>query len=520
MSFLTGRWTLPGSLTGAAVAGTAVYFSFPGYSWWPLAILGIALLARTLRGHGVWAGAGIGFVFGLALLLPLLRWTGLQVGWFPWIALCLFQALFYALAAVALTGTGRLPHLWQRVLFGACAWVMMEAAQGRYPWGGFGWSRLGFSQSTSPLLGLAAVAGVPLMSAAVVAAGLLLAELGRGPRRTVTVTAAAALVVAAGLTVPLPVRAEHGDLQVAGIQGNVPRLGLEFNAQRRAVLDNHARATHQLADEVAAGSAPRPELVVWPENASDIDPLINRDATAVIDEAVDAIGVPTLLGGITIRDRQIYNTVLHWEPGRGAVALYDKRAPVPFAEYVPHRDLFRAITPLVDAAGRFSAGDEVGVLHVPAGDGRQVPVGVLICFEVVQDHLVSDVVAGQAQLLVVPTNNATFGLSDESRQQLGISRIRAVQTGRALAHVSTVGVSAMVAPDGTILDGSELFTMDILSASLPLRSTPTPATRVGVLPELVMILLGLAGAVAGLGRRAPAAPAAPPHRSQKQVSIP
>lgn len=518
MSFLTGRWTLPGSLTGAAVAGTAVYFSFPGYSWWPLAVVGLTLLVLSLRGHGVRAAAGIGFVFGLALLLPLLRWTGLQVGWFPWMALCLFQALCYALVGVLLTGTARLPRAWQRVLFGACAWVAMEAVQGRYPWGGFGWSRLGFSQSTSPLLGLAAVAGVPLMSAAVVAAGLLLAEVGRGPglRRPVTMAAAAALVVVSGLLVPLPVRAEHGDLQVAGVQGNVPRLGLEFNAQRRAVLDNHARGTHQLAEEVAAGVTPQPDLVLWPENASDIDPLIHQDATAVIDEAVDAIGVTTLLGGITVRDRQTYNTVLQWEPRRGPVAHYDKRALVPFAEYVPHRTFFRAITPLVDAAGRFSAGEQVGLLHVPARDGRRVPVGVLICFEVVQDPLVSDV-AGQAQLLIVPTNNATFGLSDESRQQLGISRIRAVQTGRALAHVSTVGVSAMVAPDGTILDGSELSTMDILSASLPLRSTPTPVTRVGALPELGMILLGLAGVVTGLRRRVRDAP---PTTSHKQVSIP
>ena len=555
VNVLTGRWTLLGSLAGAAAAGTAVHFAFPGYSWWPLAILGVTLFALSVRGagrvpgtggvpgtgHSVRAAAGIGFVFGLALLLPLLRWTGLQVGWFPWIALCLFQALFYAAAGVSLTLTGRLPRAWQRVLFGTCAWLAVEAVQGRYPWGGFGWSRLGFSQSTSPLLGLAALAGVPLLSAAVVAAGLLLAELPRPARarpgrgrpgilragilragilRVGTVTAAALAVVLAGLLVPTPVRAEEGELQVAGIQGNVPRLGMEFNAQRRAVLDNHARGTHQLAHEVAADSTPQPDLVVWPENASDIDPLTNRDATEVIDEAVDAIGVTTLLGGITVRDGEVFNTVLQWEPGDGPSALYDKRAPVPFAEYVPHRAFFRAITPLVDQAGRFSAGDEVGLMQVRARDGRQVPVGVLICFEVVQDPLVADV-AGSAQLLVVPTNNATFELSDESRQQLGISRIRAVQTGRAIAHVSTVGVSALVAPDGTIVDGSELFTPDILSAALPLRSTPTTATRVGAVPELVLAALGVLGLLAGVRRPQPPVPSDPaPHPAQRRTRVP
>ena len=58
------------------------------------------------------------------------------------------------------------------------------------------------------------------------------------------------------------------------------------------------------------------------------------------------------------------------------------------------------------------------------------------------------------------TNNATFGYTDESEQQFAISRIRAIEHGRSVVHVSTVGVSGFVAPDGTVTEKTALFTAD------------------------------------------------------------
>lgn len=498
-------WSVP----LAAAAGVLAWTAFPGRSWWWAAPLSVALLAAAVRGRRGRAGYGHGLVHAAAFLAPLLHWTSLQVGALPWLALVGAESLLLGLLGLLLAVTARLPGAGWRVLAGAGALVAVEALQARVPFGGFGWSRLAFSQSTAPTLDLAALGGAPLVSAAVAAVGLLLLETvlavttrPRRPLAAAACAAAAAAVLGAGPVVPTPVDPQAGTLRAAGVQGNVPRLGLDFNAERRAVLDNHARGTRDLAERVASGGAVQPDLVVWPENSSDIDPFRNVDAGRVIDEAVDQIDAPTLVGTLVRGDDgRTRNTTLVWQPEQGPVDDYVKRAPVPFAEYVPHRDFFRRITPLVDQAGDFAAGDEPGVLDVDLADGRTVVLGDLICFEVVDDDLVADVVDGGAQLLVVQTNNATFGLSDESVQQLAMSRLRAVETGRAVLHVSTVGVSAMIAPDGTLLERSALFEAAVLEAQVPLRTSPTVASRLGTWPEATLAAAGILGALLGVRHR-------------------
>jgi apolipoprotein N-acyltransferase len=414
-----------------------------------------------------------------------------------------------------------------RALAVAGLWVALEALRARTPFGGFGWGRLGFSQADGPAVGLAALGGVPLVSFAVALSGAFLA-LGafalsdaltrRGEHRALApagLAAAAAVVLLPGLVVPRPVAPDVGTLEVAAVQGDVARPGLEFNAERRAVLDNHARETTRLAERVAAGDAPQPDVVLWPENASDIDPLRNDDARDVIDAAVRAVDAPVLVGAVLARDDdRLSNTTLVWQPGEGPVERYDKQRPVPFAEYVPYRAFFRQISSAVDLVRRdFVAGDRVGLLTAAGA-----PLGTMICFEVVEDGLVRDTVQAGAELLAVQTNNATFGYTDESVQQLAMSRLRAVEHARAVVHVSTVGVSALISPDGSVLQDTELFTPDVLQAELPLRTGTTLATRLGALPELALTALGLLGAAAGAlatrrGRRSsgrgPSVPARP-----------
>ncbi len=463
----------------AVGAGLATHLAFPGHDLWILAPLGVAALVLAVTGQGLRRAALLGWLFGLAMVLPLLSWAGVYLGPIGWLPLSGLESLYYLGAGVLLALVHRLPGdgalgVATRAAGAGGAWVAAEALQGRWPFGGFEWTRLAFSQTDSPVLGLAAVGGAPLVSGAVVAAGSLLAAAvtaatrGGGARRgraavAAALAAASALaVVGAGALVPRPTGAQDGALDVVAVQGDVPTAGLDFNAQRRAVLDNHARATTALAAEVAAGGSARPDLVVWPENASDVDPFANPDATAVIDDAVDAVGAPLLFGAVVLReDGRLDNTSVLWEPGLGVTDTYVKRHPVPFAEYIPYRSFFRRITTTVDLVARdFAAGTEVGALDVPvgpAGGPGTARLGVLICFEVVDDALVADAVDAGAQLLVVQTNNATFGYTDESVQQLAMSRLRAVEAGRAVVHVSTVGVSSLVLPDGTATQRTGLY---------------------------------------------------------------
>nr|WP_318207334.1 apolipoprotein N-acyltransferase [Streptomyces sp. SJL17-1] len=564
------RFVRPGA---ALLSGLLLYLSFPPRPLWWLALSAFALLGWSLRGRRLRAGFGLGYLAGLGFLLPLLVWTGEEVGPGPWLALAALEALFVALAGVGIAAVSRLPW-WP--FFAAGVWILAEAARARVPFGGFPWGKIAFGQADGIFLPLAAVGGTPVLGFAVALCGFGLYETyrqiqarraagtapgtvrdeaadtdagtgsepatrtagsGSGPdARTGTEVEAGVDVrtgtkgeagvdvrtgtkgdvaagarprtlprgplVAAALAVFLPVTgalaalplvddsAEDGTATVAAVQGNVPRLGLDFNAQRRAVLDNHVARTRELAEDVKAGRAPQPDFVLWPENSSDIDPYANADAAEVIDGAVRAIGVPTVIGAVVAPETgKLRNTLIEWEPDRGPVATYDKRHVQPFGEYIPMRSLVRVFNSNVDRVSRdFGAGTKVGVFDL-AG----TKVGLATCYEAAFDWAVRDTVTHGAQLISVPSNNATFGRSEMTYQQLAMSRVRAVEHSRSVVVPVTSGVSAVIRPDGEIVAETKMFTPDVLVEKVPLRSSLTPATRMGTLPEALLVALAAAG---------------------------
>jgi apolipoprotein N-acyltransferase len=494
----------------AAGAGLLLYVGAPPRELWWLAPVVFAVLWAVLHGRPARAGFGYGLAFGLGFFVPLLSWAGEFVGPLPWLALATVEALVLALAGAGVAVVSRLPAA---PLWAAGVWVAAEALIGRAPFGGFPWGRVAFGQPSGIFLPLAAIGGAPLLTAAVVLTGFGAGELLRrvstgslrplgssavefGRLRTVVVPAllAGGPLVAGILAAPMVATTTiDGSAVVALVQGNVPRAGLDFNAQRRAVLDNHVARTMTLAADVAAGRYPRPALVIWPENSSDIDPLRNPDARAVIDRAARAIGVPILVGAVLrTGDGHTTNTAMVWNPRTGPGQRHDKR-PMPFAEYIPYRNFFRLFSPYVDRAGDFVPGN--GDSAVDVGPAR---VGIAICSEVMFDDLVRQGVQSGAQLLAVPTNNATFGFTEMTYQQQAISRVRAVEHGRTVLVAATSGVSAVIAPDGAVEQQTKLFTPDALVARVPLRSGTTLATRLGPTPEWLLVTLGLLGVAAAL----------------------
>ncbi|GAA3378847.1 apolipoprotein N-acyltransferase [Streptomyces sannanensis] len=484
----------------AALAGALLYLSFPPRPLWWLALPAFALLAWCLYGQRIRPALGLGYLAGLGFLLPLLAWTGEEVGPVPWLALAAVEALFVAAACVGIAVVSRLP-LWP--LWGAAVWIAAEGVRARVPFDGFSWGKIAFGQADGLFLPLAAVGGTAVLGFAVVLCGLGLFETARQVRAYVrtrevrrTAAAFAALTVLLPVTAALAARplvsdeAEDGTATAAVIQGNVPRLGLDFNAQRRAVLDNHARRTVELAQDVKAGKAAKPDFVLWPENSSDLDPYRNPDAREVIDQAVDAIGVPTVVGAVvTPETGPLRNTLIKWVPGAGPVDTYDKRHIQPFGEYIPMRSVARLFSSDVDRVQRdFGRGSKVGVFDLAGTE-----VGLVTCYEAAFDREVRDTVEAGGQIIAVPSNNATFGLSEMTYQQLAIDRIRAVEHSRAVLVPVTSGVSAVIRPDGTVAQQTKMFTPDALVAEVPLRSSLTPATRLGALPEAALAALAAAG---------------------------
>ena len=488
--------------------------AFPGYGlWWvaPLAVAALALATVNVRGR---TGLGLGLIFGLAFFTPTLSWSGSYLGVVPWAALSMCQALYFGLMG---WGSAVLQRRGVRPLVVALAWVTQEALRDRTPYGGFPWVRIAFSQAASPFGHAAAVGGAPAVTFLVALAGGFLAYAAHAAYRIrrrntpaperpdgVWRSVAAAMVCAlAGFAVPLPT--EGPNARVMAVQGNVPRPGLDFNAERRRVLDNHVAVTTSGAEREREAGAPTPDLVVWPENASDIDPTRNPDAAAAIEEALTAVDAPILLGGL-LEDPapQLSNVSLLYLPGIGLVGRYTKQHPVPFAEYIPNRSFWRIFSTQVDLLSTdMWAGPGPVVFRVPAASGGDVIAGPSICFEVAYDELVRANVDLGANLLVVQTNNATFGFTNESVQQLAISRIRAIEHGRSVVHASTVGVSALILPDGTLVQPTSLFTPAALAADLPLRTERTLADRVGAWPEYCAVfgMLALLAGSALSGRR-------------------
>ena len=503
------RIALPAGLGSGLLLAAA----FAPAGVWPLAVVSPALLVVTLYGRSLRGAFTVGLVFGLAFFLPLLAWV-MNLAWFAWVALAIASALIFAVFAIAQRLLLNL-RWWPLAVAGW--WVAAEAFRDRWPWGGFPWGRLAMTQAGLPTQGWAAVGGAPVLSFVVALTGTTLAWVlvsalteGLAVRRRSVAYAAMAFAATAGVSC-LPaaltldaVPASAKTAVVAAIQGNVPRerssLANQLNSDW-VVTVNHATATEKLARAIAAGQRPAPDLVVWPENSTDIDPTLDPTVYNEIASAAATIGRPILVGAVLQNPER--NAGLLWLPGKGPTAMYVKRRLVPFGEYIPFRSLISKITSLTQLQPvPFTPGHKTVVLDV-----GQIRVGDVICYEIAFDDLVRSQVQAGANLLTMQSNDATFErvgpITAESGQQLAMARIRAVEFDRAVVVASTTGYSAIIAPDGHLITSSGTWQQAELDSRVPLLTSATPAERAGAWPEWAIVALTALAASLAVGRAWP-----------------
>lgn len=479
------------ALVVAALSGFALEASFPERGWWPLAFVGMILLLWALAGRRPWTAFLIGLVSGSAFWGSLIHWLTLYLGPVPWLALAGLQTIFFGFGAMAVAvvlnrGNARWPSHWGR--FGlvpivlAALFTTREAISSVWPYGGFSWGRLAHSQAEGPFANLVAWVGTSGLSFVVaLLAAILFQILRSGQARKRWPVFAVATVVALVIP-PFPIEIS-GSTRVLAVQGNSDS-GLFAQYTPGQILQDHVSATLPYAGQ-------KIDMVVWPENGSDIDPLRSKLSAQTLNYVSTALDAPIVVGTITSpATGKYFNSSLVWQSGKGATAQYDKIHPVPFAEYMPNREFFRALQPdLVDLVSRdYQFGTRPNVVEV-AG----IRAGISICFDIADDQQAYDMIAGGAQIILAQTNNADFGHTDESVQQLAIARLRAIETGRSLVNISTVGTSAIITPDGSTLNQIPTFNAGAMLNDVPLSTTVTPAMVWGRTIELGIVAVGLAG---------------------------
>ncbi|GAA4683746.1 apolipoprotein N-acyltransferase [Frondihabitans cladoniiphilus] len=480
------------ALVVAACAGPILNAAFPNHDIWPLAFLGVGLYLVSVLGRSIGGAILVGYVGGASFLVVHIDWISTYLGPVPWIALTLFEALFFSAGAVALTLAYRwVPRVWPGVwgrlvllpVVVSGLWVAREYASGHWPYGGFSWGRVAESQSTGPLASLVAWVGISGLSFLMVGLVALVIELVRyqpvvGSWRFLI----GATAIVAVFAVPAWPAQSAGTATIAAAQGN-GKAGFFQQRSYGDLTDAQVNATYNGVQPSA-----KIDMLVWPEGASDRDPTRDVYGQYIFNVLTKAYKAPLVSGVITQKGSKLYNSSIVWSGGK-VTGQYDKKHLVPFGEYVPNRSFFRMLAPsLVDLLTRdLTPGTRGNVLDV----GR-IKAGISICFDIVDDALTTQMVQGGAQVILAQTNNADFGRSNENAQQLAIARLRAIESSRPLVNISTVGSSAIIAADGSTVQTIPAYEPGVLLHTITLGKGITPAIAASAAMEGFVMLFGLA----------------------------
>ena len=391
-----------------------------------------------------------------------LWWAGKYVGLPPLLFLALLHGLFYL-------PIGLLGRYTKNILWFIPALLAIEELRSVFPFGGFSWMRIAFSQADAPYASVMAVGGALLLSAWVLAIAALLAKF----RRSFAIPLL--LVIVAPLLLNNSYSSQER-ISFVGIQGNTPSVGLTFNDRAEAVFNLH------LAESKKAELS-GVDVIIWPENAIDVDPFANARVRSSLESLTSSLNVPLIAGAITRQSGQLENVSLMFNESGEVGSYYSKQYLTPFGEYIPLRSLARLVSPYVDDVADFSVGERVDN-HVVSN----FELSPVICYELLSDSIVQSA-SKRSEAIIAQTNSATFAGTSESAQQLNITRLRAIENAREIVSVSTVGISAHIGINGEVLSRTqENVSAGLLGDVRSNRSRTIANNLGGFAPALVLFL--------------------------------
>jgi apolipoprotein N-acyltransferase len=504
------RWVC---LAAGCGAGVLVALSLPPFGWWPLAWIGFGAVAFLLPGLSVWPRVMLGGGLGAAQYSIGLFWVH-EFSLPGCIVLILWSSLYIA-AALALVPTARRRSV---VLALPALLILADWLRDRYPFGGLPLGEASLGQAAGPLAPTLRLGGSLLLTGETVLVGVVLAEAlyllrswrqlqspwsagapgrqnrGREWVAALTVTAVAIAFPLIGSSSPSGAGGDVAPIRVALVQGGGPRGTRAIDTDPDVVFGRHLTESRKLQ--------PPLDLVVWPEGMLQSGSATFTDTSEATDIADLATGLgSTVLVGVeeNVGATHFINAVVAWGPDGKVVGYYQKNHLVPFGEYIPFRSVLKHFFNLAAVPLDAIPGHQPGFIQTPAG-----PLGVMISYEVFFDTRARDAVRAGGQVLVVPTNTASYISSQVPTQEVAAAQLRAWETGRWVLQVTPTGYTAVISPSGQVVKHSTLGRPAIISATVPMETGHTWYVDLGDLPIALAALA--TGVVAwGLARRPTAA---------------
>jgi apolipoprotein N-acyltransferase len=440
---------------GAALSGFIASATFEPFSFWPALFIGIGGLYLLNKKSSLKQKIKLNLIFGITYQIYSLYWIGTYVGWYAWLALVLMQATFF----IALSfNSGPLEF--------AASWVLFEFILRSFPFGGFGWSRLGFALTETPFNYLYPRVGIVGVAFLVVLVITLTIEYRL---KGALISIGSLLVIA---LIPVGVR-DSNELKVALVQGGQTEKMDNTFENAEAAIAKHFLAT----SKIPAGSV---DLVLWPENAVMHDPIVRRNTNQTFIAEAKRINAPILVNA-NLKDGTNGSVLL----GDDLDQRYSKRYLTPFGEFIPFRSIVERINDKAKRVSGYIPGKEPYLFKTDKGNFR-----TLICYELLSDKQARTEMA-DSDFIVTQTNNATYFETWQLEQELAIAKARSAETSRHSAYVSTTGGTSLIDEDGSVFKAIPKYQNQVLIGEVTTRVGSTPATKYGSYLELIILTLWL-----------------------------
>lgn len=456
-----GRPRLSGALMAVA-AGLAVAFSMPPWGWWPLAMLGVAVFDRTLAQQSTRRRFLFGFSFGVGWWFVATLW---MVAFTPpgFVIFGVLSSLFYAVAAVLI------PPERGRRLGLIAMFVLVALIQWNWPFGGVPLASLAISQADGWLAPTARSFGSLTLVGLVATIGVTLSAAIERSWRPVA-GGIAVIAAAIALTAIAPVGHQVGELDVAIVQGGGPQGTRALFTSSREVFERHVAATRLVEPPV--------DFVLWPENAITVrGDLEDNPEFAELVELAQLLDAPLSVGVFEQFPDHLLNAQEIITPEGQSISRYDKVLLVPFGETVPFRSIIEWAAPTYLPSRDVQAGTTPAVLTQDDD-----VFGVSISWEIFFDKRARDAINNGGQILLNPTNGSSYTWTIVQSQQIASSRLRARETDRYVLQAAPTGFSAIITPDGEVIDRTSVGEQAVVQGTVQQREGLTWAVRFGYWP--------------------------------------